>query len=604
MALHTDSPSTSAPIQSKSHVRHPSSRLSPTQRRQQRRSQKPLATIHSLPKDVLLHTFHYLQPPLTQIAPSSKSLPLPTRLVHVKSATRCTIALPKKGTRSVPWEVHLSSVCKRWREVSYQLPHACILDLAAYLPSHRLVRVCLSEKGLDRAYDLWANDIGRMAAVKGLNIHIPGVSATGVKSILRKRGRYGLEYMQLIFRRGDWLATGDGFDADMFLNVLQEVADWLEYVNNQEADHGSSPSLAVSDIPIRGLSELRLHSYATVRTMPPNLISRLAMLCAGLNSSKITEAADDMDSRCGVLLNYGTQCMRCINCTSHSVTQKKAVTGRSRPFEALLSDFENRHRKSAAVGLTTLSLRGIYSPYVITAHAVDVSSHPAHVFARYNPTIKALHLETGPCDLGFLSESLPWLESLQIGDVATARGNLSGFKGLECLELGREEALPWVQNAGEGVTTSPDGYAAGRLLRTLSPSTCARLKSLHVCRAPLADVMHIFESDDNDDDNTLHSDIRSFQSIYVTTIPRLTVANLVVILNSSPLLDSLHVSIDESACMNVEVLKRAFPPATNLRKVVFKMADVDYAMACRRGLLRTLEYAKPRCRFELQQDVV
>ncbi|KAI9017445.1 hypothetical protein BC832DRAFT_28423 [Gaertneriomyces semiglobifer] len=139
----------------------------------------PPPTIDALPDAVLLRIFHFLQRPF-----ASGPLPKASRLCSIKSATRVSLKTGRQ-TITVPYEVCVGSVCRRWRMVSYSLPHASVLDLAAYLPVHILLRVSLTERGLDRAYDLFTADPERIRHVRGLNIHCPGVSSVCLKRLLR-----------------------------------------------------------------------------------------------------------------------------------------------------------------------------------------------------------------------------------------------------------------------------------------------------------------------------------------------------------------------------------------------------------------------------------
>nr|P0DH68.1 RecName: Full=SCA7 domain-containing protein SELMODRAFT_431321; Flags: Precursor [Selaginella moellendorffii] len=57
---------------------------------------------------------------------------------------------------------------------------------------------------------------------------------------------------------------------------------------------------------------------------------------------------DDLDIMCGVPSpRSGAPCRQPLTCKSHSISSKRAVTGRRKPFDALLQDFkDNNSRKS------------------------------------------------------------------------------------------------------------------------------------------------------------------------------------------------------------------------------------------------------------------
>lgn len=49
----------------------------------------------------------------------------------------------------------------------------------------------------------------------------------------------------------------------------------------------------------------------------------------------------DIEIQCAVTLKSGNQCSRSLNCKAHSMSAKRAVPGRSAPFDALLRANEN-----------------------------------------------------------------------------------------------------------------------------------------------------------------------------------------------------------------------------------------------------------------------
>lgn len=48
----------------------------------------------------------------------------------------------------------------------------------------------------------------------------------------------------------------------------------------------------------------------------------------------------NVEKQCGVLYPNGMQCARAITCKLHSVEVKRAVPGRSQPFDTLLAAFQ------------------------------------------------------------------------------------------------------------------------------------------------------------------------------------------------------------------------------------------------------------------------
>ncbi|CAG8536638.1 13100_t:CDS:2, partial [Cetraspora pellucida] len=58
--------------------------------------------------------------------------------------------------------------------------------------------------------------------------------------------------------------------------------------------------------------------------------------------SVTSEGPIDLDKQCGVVEHTGTQCSRSLTCKSHSMALKRAVQGRSQPFNTLLSQYPKK----------------------------------------------------------------------------------------------------------------------------------------------------------------------------------------------------------------------------------------------------------------------
>ncbi|CAG8821972.1 7083_t:CDS:2, partial [Gigaspora margarita] len=58
--------------------------------------------------------------------------------------------------------------------------------------------------------------------------------------------------------------------------------------------------------------------------------------------SVTSEGPIDLDRQCGVIEHTGTQCSRSLTCKSHSMALKRAVQGRSQPFNTLLSQYPKK----------------------------------------------------------------------------------------------------------------------------------------------------------------------------------------------------------------------------------------------------------------------
>jgi hypothetical protein len=52
----------------------------------------------------------------------------------------------------------------------------------------------------------------------------------------------------------------------------------------------------------------------------------------------------DVEKHCGVLLPNGAQCARSLTCKSHSMGSKRAVPGRSLPYDMLLHAYQKKNQ--------------------------------------------------------------------------------------------------------------------------------------------------------------------------------------------------------------------------------------------------------------------
>jgi hypothetical protein len=57
-----------------------------------------------------------------------------------------------------------------------------------------------------------------------------------------------------------------------------------------------------------------------------------------------TKGPVDVEKQCGVLLPNGAQCARSLTCKSHSMGAKRAVPGRSLPYDMLLQAYQKKNQ--------------------------------------------------------------------------------------------------------------------------------------------------------------------------------------------------------------------------------------------------------------------
>ena len=57
-----------------------------------------------------------------------------------------------------------------------------------------------------------------------------------------------------------------------------------------------------------------------------------------------TKGPVDVEKQCGVLLPNNQQCARSLTCKSHSMGAKRAVPGRSLPYDMLLAQYQKKNQ--------------------------------------------------------------------------------------------------------------------------------------------------------------------------------------------------------------------------------------------------------------------
>jgi hypothetical protein len=55
------------------------------------------------------------------------------------------------------------------------------------------------------------------------------------------------------------------------------------------------------------------------------------------------KAPVDIEKQCAVTLASGNQCARSLTCTRHGMSAKRAVPGRSAPFDQLLPGYQHKN---------------------------------------------------------------------------------------------------------------------------------------------------------------------------------------------------------------------------------------------------------------------
>ncbi|BGP16934.1 SAGA complex subunit Sgf73 [Rhodosporidiobolus nylandii] len=138
--------------------------------------------------------------------------------------------------------------------------------------------------------------------------------------------------------------AADANDGDADLSPLQLADGVLENVN--KCPDCGKPVL---------VSAMEEHAASTSTTQQPKkskLVLHLSATDAATSSSASTPSATpaptgkkskravDLDRQCGVINEKGFPCPRSLTCKTHNMTNKRAVAGRSQPFDMLLAEWQ------------------------------------------------------------------------------------------------------------------------------------------------------------------------------------------------------------------------------------------------------------------------
>ncbi|KTW29212.1 hypothetical protein T552_01168 [Pneumocystis carinii B80] len=81
------------------------------------------------------------------------------------------------------------------------------------------------------------------------------------------------------------------------------------------------------------------------------------------------KASIDLEKQCGVLLPNGNLCSRSLTCKSHSMSAKRSVPGRSRPYDILLVHYQKKNKIKQQKAATMSSF--VFDDYASDARQVD-----------------------------------------------------------------------------------------------------------------------------------------------------------------------------------------------------------------------------------------
>lgn len=65
---------------------------------------------------------------------------------------------------------------------------------------------------------------------------------------------------------------------------------------------------------------------------------------AQIHANELSEGPVDVERQCGVLIREGVLCARSLTCKSHSMGSKRAVAGRTLPYDMLLAAYQKKNQ--------------------------------------------------------------------------------------------------------------------------------------------------------------------------------------------------------------------------------------------------------------------
>lgn len=112
-------------------------------------------------------------------------------------------------------------------------------------------------------------------------------------------------------------------------------------VNFQDSDSsildGLQRASKISKYDYKNKSELK-------KLKSKNILTKQKSVCISTLLFLIAVDSIDLEKQCGVLLPNGNLCSRSLTCKSHSMGAKRAVPGRSQPYDILLAHYQKKNQ--------------------------------------------------------------------------------------------------------------------------------------------------------------------------------------------------------------------------------------------------------------------
>ena len=121
-------------------------------------------------------------------------------------------------------------------------------------------------------------------------------------------------------------------------------------------------------------------------------------------SSKV-KGPVDVERQCGVLLQNGQQCARSLTCKSHSMGAKRAVPGRSRPYDILLAAYQKQNQAKQQRTCSSYS-----------AHLLSSSFHFWACYSRFSIQVQSLILTTMVCTGAAIDANAPLQDDFELAN--------------------------------------------------------------------------------------------------------------------------------------------------------------------------------------------
>ncbi|CAI7295987.1 BTE_collapsed_G0019740.mRNA.1.CDS.1 [Saccharomyces cerevisiae] len=139
------------------------------------------------------------------------------------------------------------------------------------------------------------------------------------------------------------LSQGSGPSNDSWKSLMSSAKDTplqYDHMNRESLKKYFNPNAQLIEDPLDKPIQYRVSKTGTPQTFSSSIKKQKKVKQRNPTEKHLI----DFNKQCGVELPEGGYCARSLTCKSHSMGAKRAVSGRSKPYDVLLADYHREHQ--------------------------------------------------------------------------------------------------------------------------------------------------------------------------------------------------------------------------------------------------------------------